>query len=255
MKNTPEILYTARDTAEFAKLTDQAQPIVEGLAPYLEFLRERYAVTELPRAILSTTRKTATERISDLPLPAYTNEYRIVFCPDVAVWRTLLCSQLNDLTVSSAEIASITSYYHTEYGIPHVRQILGHEFVHQSEYFPGDFDDDADEGCIWFEEGMAEYISRRYFLSPEESVRAGEIGRMLIALRDCSRPRPSIDSFTYNTYADGTMGEVFYWYWRSFFAVESIVNRFHGDVKAVFDELSAWDRSRSMAAARWFGVE
>ena len=136
MKNTPEILYTARDTAEFAKLTDQAQPIVEGLAPYLEFLREWYTVTELPRAILFTTRETATERISDLPLPAYTNEYRIVFCPDVAVWRTLLCSQLNDLTVSSAEIASITSYYHTEYGIPHVRQILGHGLSTRASTFP-----------------------------------------------------------------------------------------------------------------------
>lgn len=45
-----------------------------------------------------------------------------------------------------------------------VLQILGHEMAHHSDLFL----DETYETEMWFEEGMAEYISRRYFLTYEE---------------------------------------------------------------------------------------
>lgn len=249
-----ESVFASYDAASFAVLQAQAAQVTRDFDAYIQYLQTSLAVEELPRAVVFTTADIATHSISDLPLPAYTNDYRIVFCPDVSVWRTILSLQLDDLDISPEKRAGIVEYYHTEYGIAHVRQILGHELVHQSEHFPGDFDDAEDAGAVWFEEGMAEYISRRYFLSADEYTRAAEIGRTMIALRDNGRTTPSLEDFTYGTYADATIGEIFYWYWRSFFAVEEIVNRNHGDLRAVFASLAAWDKNRSTTASRWFGL-
>ena len=249
-----ESVFASRDAASFAELQAQAAQVTLDFDAYIQYLQTSLAVEELPRAVVFTTADIATHSVSDLPLPAYTNDYRIVFCPDISVWRTLLSRQLDDLDISPDKRAEIEKYYRMEYGIAHVRQILGHELVHQSAYFPGDFDDDADAGCLWFEEGMAEYISRRYFLSPDEYTRAAEIGSTFIALRDNDRIAPSLENFTYGTYADASIGRIFYWYWRSFFAVEKIVDRYQGDLCAVFSSLDAWDKTKSTTASRWFGL-
>ena len=72
------------------------------LTQYLAFLKETYAVTELPRAVVWADMETATYLISDLPVPAYTSEYRTVFCPELGTWRNLYLRQLDSL--NSVEI-------------------------------------------------------------------------------------------------------------------------------------------------------
>lgn len=48
---------------------------------------------------------------------------------------------------------------------------------------------------MWFEEGMAEYISRRYFLTDEEYAAEKETNRILSALYDEKFGRPKLNDF------------------------------------------------------------
>ena len=88
---------------------------------------------------------------------AYTNDYRVMFCPEPAVWREIYLRQLDGLEGNAAE--EIRAYYETAVGENHILSILGHELAHHSEWFPDDFEDERESG-IWFEEGMVEYIWR-----------------------------------------------------------------------------------------------
>lgn len=72
-----------------------------------------------------------------------------------------------------------------------VLQILGHEMAHHSDLFL----DETYETEMWFEEGMAEYISRRYFLTDEEYAAEKETNRILSALYDEKFGRPKLNDF------------------------------------------------------------
>lgn len=219
------------------------------LARYLDFLKEQYAVTDLPRAVVWTNEETATQLLSDIPVPAYTNEFRTVFCPDLETWKQIYLRQLEN--ISSDEVRR---YYENELSENHVLQILGHEFVHHSELFLDGFDSGYDSG-IWFEEGMCEYISRAYFLTGREFAQEARINALLVALLRERYGNHSLEDFGAAVYR-GDYAGLFFEYWRSFLAVQKIVERFGGDIQAVFREYHRWYREGSgKALVEWFAVE
>ena len=218
------------------------------LEQYLTFLKDRYAVTQLPRAVVWADLETATFLISDLPIPAYTNEYRTVFCPEIPIWKSVYLRQLEQF--SNAEIRE---YYEKELSVNHILQILGHEFVHHSDLFLDDFDGLPDSG-IWFEEGMCEYISRKYFLTDSEFNRQAQINALLVENFRQRYEAPSLEEFGMATYQED-YAAIFFQYWRSFLAVLEIVERFGGDVQAVFRSYHRWDRcGRVKTLEEWFAV-
>lgn len=203
---------------------------LSALETFLSHLRAEYAVLSLPRAILWTDLETATNSISDIPIPAYTNDYRTVFCPELEVWKEIYLHQLDEFPHSA-----IREYYETGLTENHVLQILGHEFVHHSEFFP---EGDYQQG-IWFEEGMCEYISRKYFLTDVQFQEEARINRLLVELLQETYGGHSLEEFGAATYA-GDYASIFYEYWRSFLAVEKIVEQYSGDVAAVFTAYHRW---------------
>ena len=82
--------------------------------------------------------------------------------PDVQVWKQLYLRQ-PECCGETGDAVRLRQYYN---GLSqrNILQLLGHEMAHHSELFI----DEAYEAAIWFEEGMAEYISRKYFLTPQE---------------------------------------------------------------------------------------
>lgn len=218
MKN----VFAVENQQELCTLQSFAASVQERLQAYIAYLKENYAVHELPNAIVWTTREIAAKQVSNIPIPAYTNEFRIMFAPEITAWREIYLSQIDGL--SGPEADAIRNFYTTKLGENHILQILGHELAHHSDYFP-----DSDyEGGIWFEEGMAEYISRKYFLTAEEFKELANINRLLVQLLEPKYGSHPLSEFGTETYA-GDYGSIFYEYWRSFLAVQEIVKQCNGD--------------------------
>lgn len=238
-----EYVYAVTSAQEFSLYQSYARSIDAQLCDYLHFLECTYRVTDLPNCIVFASAETATRRISDIPLPGYTNEYRTVFCPELSVWKDIYLRQLED-----GDIPEVRSYYESKLTDNHVLQILGHEFVHHSDLFL----DEAYEKARWFEEGMCEYISRLYFLSEAQFREDARINQLLTDHYETLRGVQPLASFCADTYT-GSYCDIFYFYWKSFLKTAEIVGYFNGDTLAVFREYRRWyDTGASCSLSEWF---
>ncbi len=221
MSNKMQIdhIFAVRSAEELTAYQAFVRRIEGKLYRYIAVLQEKYAVEELPSTIVWTDRETATKRLSDIPLPAYSNERRIVFCPELRVWREIYLAQLKSLTGETAD--KIRKYYETCLTEDHVLQILGHEFAHHSEYF-SDEDYEIDP---WYEEGMAEYISRKELLSVVEFEEKAEIERSLVELLSPRFGKGNSAPGLGKDYAG-----IFFEYWRGFLAARKRVAACGGDI-------------------------
>lgn len=241
-------IYAVKDHNELHFLQNFVQSIEPRLSVFLDHLQKTYAVTDLPRCILWTDSETATHLISDIPLPAYTNDYRTVFCPDIKVWQNIYLRQLDN-----ASLPTVRDYYENKLTQNHILQILGHEFVHHSHLFLDDFDCDHECG-IWFEEGLCEYISRKFFLTEQEFLEASKINALLVNSFCKKYGTHPLDDFGRSTYKND-YASIFFEYWRSYLAVESLVNAHNGDIHALFRSYHVWSNSHSpLPLTQWFGI-
>ena len=217
-----EYVYAARNAEEFERYKSFSERIGKVIDKFVDHLKTAYGVFDLPRCIVFADEVTATRLISDVPVPAYTNDFRIVFTPDLEVWRRIYLSQTKDETV--------TNYYNTKLNERHLLQIIGHEIAHHIDMFS---DEAYENGGAWFEEGAVEYISRKYFLSDAEFEECAENDKRLVALFESSRsPRPlgvfgGTDDFA----------TIFYDYARAFHIISEAVRR-HGDIKSVIQKFA-----------------
>ena len=239
-------IFAVSSESELRHYQTIAGHIREKLNTYLESIIKEYAVTDLPRAILWTCEENATKLISDIPVPAYTNDYRTIFCPDLEVWQKIYLKQLDILPDEDAK-----RYYMTRLTEDNMLQILGHEFVHHSDLFlEGTY-----EKGIWFEEGMCEYISRKYFLTETEFAEEAWINERLVDLYQQKFGKRSLEAFGADTYKDG-YADIFHGYWSSFLAVKDIIDRFGGNVMEVFREYQRWfDSNSDLSLSEWFGIK
>lgn len=240
-----DYIIAAQTEAEFQhyhRVSKDIQPILEN---FLKFLKAEYAVNELPNTVVLTNLEIATQSLSNIPLPGYTNEFRTVFCPDIHSWRKIYLHQLDDHDNQKAR-----HFYETELTQQHILQILGHEFVHHSDLFI----DEAYDKARWFEEGMCEYISRKYFLSESQFQESIQINRIIVELQQINTLRRPLEDFSSSTYSH-SYSCIFYEYWRSFLAVHQIIDRFEGDIHKVFAAYREWyqyDPRQSLS--NWFHV-
>ena len=250
-------IYAVETSEELTKYQEFVREIETQLKEYMNFLKTEYEVYDLPRTIVWTSSEVATKLISDIPVPAYTNEYRIVMTSDIETWRTIYLSQLDDLNEKSEieeAVNDIRNYYLNALSQNHVMQILGHELAHHSELFLEDFNSDYSDG-IWFEEGMVEYISRRYFLSEKEFEAEAKINQQLVDLLKERYGNHSLEQFGKATY-EGDYASIFFEYWRSFLAIKQIVEDYDGDVRAVFEAYHKWnEENNGQTLVEWFDVE
>lgn len=243
-------LYAVEDLRQLRTYQSAAQRLQPRLEAYLRFLEEEYGVRELPRAIVWTSREAATELLSGIPVPAYTNEYRVVFCPDPAVWRDIWLRQLDGLEGDAAE--EVRAHYETAVNEDRLLSILGHELAHHSEWFLDDFGGGREAG-IWFEEGMAEYIGRRYFLTETAFAAEARINRMLVELLEGRYGGHSLEDFGASAY-EGDYAGIFFEYWRSFLAADELVRRY-GSVKEVLRSYRKWaEAPGGRTLEGWFGI-
>lgn len=228
-----ENLFVVRDEAQLKQYQEFVSRISQRLENYLLYLSREFGLGELPEAILWSDKSAAVKYISNIPVPAYTNDNRIVITPDLKAWKEIYLHQLDGLD-TTAETELIKEYYSNKLCENHILQIIGHEIAHHINLF----EECEYETGIWFEEGMAEYISRKFFLSAEEFCEEKKINELLIRLHSSSYGNHSIDVFGAETYS-GNFASIFFEYWRAFCAVDKAISS-AGDVKEVFRIYQNW---------------
>lgn len=238
-------IYAVETKEELLRYQKFVCEIQSRLNEYMTFLREEYMVESFPRAIVWTSREIATNLISDISIPAYTNEYRIIICPEIEVWRDIYLKQIDGFEESerSKEIlGEVRDYYSNALSSNHIMQILGHELAHHSELFEDDLDlYYGDSG--WFEEGMVEYISRNYFLTKKEYDEEVYANWRLVELYKTQQGNRVLDEV--GQYVRGKdFASIFFDYWNSFLAVKRIVEKHNGDIGAAFRKYHEWRKKR-----------
>lgn len=242
---------TKEELQKYQKFVHEAEP---RLKEYIDFLKKEYEVIGLPRTIMWASEEIATKLISDIPIPAYTNEFRVVMTPELEAWRTIYLKQLEGLDKNKEIVRKICDYYTNSLSQNHVLQILGHELAHHSELFLEDFESYFSDG-IWFEEGMVEYISRRYFFSKEEFDAEVQVNQELVDLLKERYGKHSLEQFGEATY-EGDYASIFFEYWRSFLAVKQIVEDYNNDIRAVFESYHKWAKNNNgQTLIEWFDVK
>ena len=222
-----EFLYAVRDGSELPALQAFAGERQHEIEAFIDYLKNFFAVRDLPRAIVLTSGEIASGLLADIPVPAYTNDCRIVFAPELETWRGIYLKQLRGFADGRAD--AVRRYYESELSERHLLQILGHELAHHSEWFS---DEAYAHGGAWFEEGMVEYISRKYFLTQAEFDREAEINRVLTALYEETHPQRPLSSFGVLP-ERGDFATLYYDYWRAFLRVSEQIDAHGGDAAAV----------------------
>ena len=242
-----ENLYLVKDENQLAAFRDFVVKNAARLQDYLTFLKDEFAVYDLPQAIIWSDFDSATQIIREIPVPAYTNDKRMVMTPELPVWKDLYLLQLENYETSH-QTRAIESHYKSLSGNS-LLQIVGHELAHWSEHFLDDFDGYG--AYIWFEEGMAEYISRKYFFTDEEFRAEKAYNQSLVKLFQKKHGWHSLNDFGTSTY-QGNYASIFYEYWRSFLTVDRLVENL-GSVQAVFNSYHHWENTdKTLPLLDWF---
>lgn len=242
-----ENLYLVKDENQLVAFRDFVAKNAAKLQDYLAFLKDEFAVYDLPQAIIWSDFDSATQIIREIPVPAYTNDKRMVMTPELPVWKDLYLLQLENYEISH-QTRAIESHYKSLSGNS-LLQIVGHELAHWSEHFSDDFDGYG--AYIWFEEGMAEYISRKYFFTDEEFRAEKACNQSLVKLFQKKHGWHSLNDFGTSTY-QGNYASIFYEYWRSFLTVDKLVENL-GSVQAVFNSYHHWENTdKTLPLLDWF---
>lgn len=242
-----ENLYLVKDENQLAAFRDFVAKNTAKLQDYLTFLKDEFAVYDLPQAIIWSDFGSATQIIREIPVPAYTNDRRMVMTPELTIWKDLYLLQLENYETSH-QTQAIANHYQS-LSENSLLQIVGHELAHWSKHFLDDFDGYG--AYIWFEEGMVEYISRKYFFTDEEFRVEKACNQSLVELFQKKHGWHSLNDFGTSTY-QGNYASIFYEYWRSFLTVDKLVENL-GSVQAVFDSYHRWaNTDKTLPLLDWF---
>lgn len=242
-------LFAFEQEEDYKKYEGLIERFTKKLAEYQLELVNNYELKDLPKAVVWTSEESATTIFSNLPIPAFTNKDIIYFSPDLLGWRKLFIKQLE-----GKKNPSIENFY-ANISENHLLAILGHELTHHSDLFVDEFDDEREDG-IWFEEGMCEYLSKKFILTDSEFKEITNIELEMVELFKDQYGKRSLEDFGSASY-QGSLTSIMYDYWRSFLTVKYLVEeRANYDPKQIFREYHNWhNEGRIKPLIEYFQVE
>lgn len=242
-------IFAFESKEEFGIYEDLIQRCEKKIVEYQFILEDQFELNDLPKGIVWTSSNLARTVFSTVPIPAYTNQNLIYFSPDLESWRALLIQQLEGKDEPEIQ------YFYENFSENQLFAIVGHELTHHLDLFLDDFDDNREEG-IWFEEGMCEYLSRKYLLDENEFRAISNIERKLVSIFNNPYGNHSLEEFGSASY-EGTLTSIMYDYWRSFLAVKFLVDeKMNGDIHQVFSKYHQWHHGeRAVSLMAYFEIE
>ncbi|WP_144510083.1 hypothetical protein [Bacillus sp. FJAT-22090] len=228
-------IYAFENIEDYTKYQDITESFDKKLKEYQHILEKKYSLTKMPKAIVWTTEELATTILSTIPIPAYTNKDIIYMSPDLQSWRKLFIKQLDD-----KDLPPIQRFYEN-YSENHLMTILAHELTHHSDLFIDEFEDERGDS-IWFEEGMCQYLPRKYLLNEKEFEEITSVEMELVEVFKDKYGARSLDEFGSSSY-EGSLSSIMYDYWRSYLAVKYLVEvRANNDIDSIFDQYQNWNK-------------
>ncbi|MFG6147431.1 hypothetical protein [Halobacillus sp. B23F22_1] len=226
-------IYVFETKTEYEQHEAVIEDFKDQLTDYQKYLEQNFALNDLPKAFVWTSKEAATSVFSELPIPAFTNKDSIYFSPEVSAWKELFLDQLED-----KRNARIEAYYHN-LPLNQLLTIAGHELTHHIDLFVDEFDEER-EASIWFEEGMCAYLARKYMLSESEFQEIAQVESQLVDMFNDRYGDHPLDEFGHASY-QGSLTSIMFDYWRSFLAVRDLVEgQFGNDIHQVFKTYHAW---------------
>lgn len=218
---------------EYENCQEMIERFNKKLKRYQAELEENYELKDLPKAIIWTSEELATTVFSNIAIPAFTNKDIIYISPELLKWRELFLRQLEEKRDRKIE------KFYENMSENHLLTIVGHELTHHIDLFVDDFDDERRDS-IWFEEGMCDYLSRKFILSDKEFNEITNIELELVAMFQEEYGNLSLDKFGTSSY-EGSLTSIMFDYWRSFLAVKHLVEeRANDDITLVFRAYHKW---------------
>lgn len=173
--------------------------------------------------------------------------------PDIEVWRKLYLKQLEGYEpdhIEAKDREKIEDFYQNHLSLISLKQVFYHELAHHSDWFLDDFSSDLTNG-IWFEEGMVEYVSRRYLYSSDDFQKELAINQLLVDYYQKKYNPDSLEEFGQKNY-DDNYTKLFAEYWRSFLAVYHLVETY-GNFEAVFASYHEFAKQNEISTlTEWF---
>lgn len=234
------------DYVSFQAITERFS---KRLVQYEYMLKEKYALSSVPKGIIWTTEELATTVLSTIPIPAYTNNEIIYMSPDLKAWQKLFLKQLEGRNLSD-----IQNFYEN-YSENHLFIILAHELTHHSDLFIDDFED-ARENSIWFEEGMCFYLPRKLLLTQKEFEEITTVESELVEVFKDEYGNRTLDEFGSSSY-QGSLTSIMYDYWRSFLTVKFLIEvQANGNINTVFKHYHKWhNEGRKVPLTHYFELD
>ncbi len=242
-------IYAFEKKEEYTKYHERIERFSIKLQKYQKVLEENFKLVDLPKGIVWTTEELATTVFSNTPIPAFTNKDIIYITPDFVAWQDLFLRQLDGRKNDKIEA------FYKNMSEDHVFSIVAHELIHHSDLFLDEFDDER-EDSIWFEEGMCEYMGRKFTLNEIEFTAISEVEAALVEMFKEKYGNHTLDAFGSSSY-EGNLTSIMFDYWRSFLTIKYLVEeRANGDIMKVFTTYHEWDKAgRKVPLTKYFQVE
>ncbi|GKW47439.1 hypothetical protein [Planococcus sp. NCCP-2050] len=241
-------IYSFKSVKAYEKYQGITESFNKRLLDYQKVMEKDFALTELPKAFVWTSAELATTVFSEVPIPAFTNKDVIYMSPDLAEWRQLFLKQLD-----GKDLPHIEQFY-ANYSENQLFTIAAHELTHHSDLFEDEFHVERDDS-IWFEEGMCQYLPRKFVLSPAEFDEITAIESELVKVFTEDYGGRSLDDFGSASYL-GSLSSIMFDYWRSFLAVKELIEgHFNNDIQTVFKQYRQWhEGGRKIPLTAFFGI-
>ena len=233
---------TSEEAFKYEMITKE---LMEKLMSYQSVLEQNFELTTIPKGVLWTTGRLATNTFSSIPIPAFTREDFIYMSPILKEWQNLLVSQLDGKFVP--DIQSFYQHFSTD----HLFVILAHELTHHIDLFVDEFEDERHDS-IWFEEGMCFYMPRKYCLTEDQFEEITAIELKLVNIFTEEYGKNDLDDFGSMSYR-GSLTSIMFDYWRSYLKVKSLVEKVNGDIHSVFKLYKKWhEQGRETSLIQYF---
>ncbi len=90
-----KFVYSVESDIEYKEYTTFYNHNIEKINNYIDFIVDVYNVESLPEYIVLSNFEMASKVHSNITIPAYTNDLRMVITPEVETWRRIYLKQLD----------------------------------------------------------------------------------------------------------------------------------------------------------------
>ncbi|WP_414049595.1 hypothetical protein [Macrococcus animalis] len=227
-------IFTFENNNDFNQYKDVIQYFHIELANYQKYLEDNFQLSKTPSGVFWTSRFVI-ENVLNKPVPAFTRDEAIYMCADLDYWESYLSNLLPE------QFKNKYASFYKENTQNEVLAIFGHELTHHIDLFLAEFDDE-NPTCedMWFEEGMATFLPRKFFFNDALFDEVYQLEKDLFDYYAQGYDDITLENFTYDIYSKNET-YIMSHYWLSFIKVTDLVRFYEYDIKKIFDTYHQWD--------------